>query len=70
MSKLSTSYKDFDINKVAEMQEETGRLNRVLHWGFKELLEVGKMHNVNYDGKARHHTIKRQRYGQRKEKHH
>lgn len=46
MPKLSTSSKYFGINKLAEMQEETGRLNRVMHWGFKVLLEGGMVRRI------------------------
>ncbi len=56
LSKLSTSPKYFGINELAEMQEETGWFELVLQQGFKELLEAGKVRNVDYDGKAKRKT--------------
>lgn len=56
LSKLSTSPRHFDINELAEMLEETGWYESVLQQGFKELLEDGKVRNLDYDGKPKRRT--------------
>lgn len=56
LSKLSTSPKHFGINELAEMQEETGWFETVLQQGFKDLLDAGKVRNLDYDGKHKRKT--------------
>jgi|SRR6185369_1634694 len=56
LSKLSTSPVYFGITELAEMQEETGWFEPVLQLGFKELLEVDKVRNLDYDEKRKRKT--------------